>query len=114
MSLFGELKRRNVFRVGIAYVVLAWILLQVGDVLFDLMGLPDVALRIVLGILILGFPVALVFSWAYELTPEGIKKESEVQRTESQTAVTTKQLDIVEIVLLVIQERFLREFDSGF
>ena len=113
MSLFSELKRRNVFRVAIAYIVSAWILLQVGDLLFDLMGLPDYALRIVLGILILGFPVALVFSWAFELTPEGIKRDSEVERSESRTAVTAKKLDIVVIVLLlvgigvVLADRFL-------
>ena len=68
MSLFGELRRRNVFRVGIAYVVLAWILLQVGDVVFEALRLDDTANTIVLVILLLGFLPVLIFAWAFELS----------------------------------------------
>ena len=73
MSFFTELKRRNVFRVAALYAIGSWLLLQVGDILFGLMGLPDWALRLVLGILLLLFPAALVLAWIYELTPEGIR-----------------------------------------
>lgn len=83
MSLLTGLKRRNVFRVAALYAVGSWLLLQVGDILFGLMGLPDWALRIVLGILLLGFPVALVLAWIYELTPEGIKREQDIEPGES-------------------------------
>ena len=102
MSLITELKRRNVFRMAILYVVGAWLILQVGDLLFDLMGLPDWALRIVLGILILGFPVALVFSWLYELTPEGLKLERDVDRTASITPETAKKLNAITLVVALI------------
>jgi TolB-like protein len=100
MSLFAELKRRNVLRVAAAYVVFSWLLLQMGDLQFDLMGLPDWSLRIVLGILILGFPVALIFAWVYELTPEGVRKESEIDPDRSITPQTGKKLDYVTLVAL--------------
>ena len=75
MSLFAELKRRNVIRVAIGYVVLSWLLLQAGDVLLQLLGVPDWGLRLVFAILALGFPVALVLSWIYELTPDGLRRD---------------------------------------
>ena len=73
MSFFEELKRRNVFRVGIAYVVTAWLLLQVSDLVFPRLGLPDSAVTLVMALLGLGFIPALIFAWAFELTPEGLK-----------------------------------------
>jgi len=102
MKLLAELKRRNVFRVSIAYVVLSWLILQMGDLLFDLMGLPDWANRIVLVILLLGFPVAVIFSWIYELTPEGIKKESAIDRTQSITPETGRRLNYITIGMIVV------------
>lgn len=107
MSLIAELKRRNVFRVAAAYGILSWLLLQVGDLLFDLMGLPDWALRIVLGILILGFPVAVVFSWVYELTPEGLRKESDIPAERSITAHTGRRLDYITIGMIVLGIAFV-------
>ncbi|MDJ0655387.1 MAG: winged helix-turn-helix domain-containing protein [Xanthomonadales bacterium] len=83
MNFFAELKRRNVFRMGLLYVVSSWLLLQTGDILFNLMGLPDWSLRLLLGILVLGFPFALVVSWVYELTPEGLRRESELDGRQS-------------------------------
>ena len=71
MKLLAELKRRNVVRVAIAYMVAGWLLLQVADVLVGIMGLPDWSLRLVLLFVMLGFPAAVVFSWVYEMTPEG-------------------------------------------
>ena len=83
MSLFAELKRRNVFRVAILYGVSGWLVLQVGDVLFDLLGVPEWGLKLVFGILLLGLPFVLFFSWAYEMTPEGIKREKILEQIEN-------------------------------
>ena len=71
MSVIAELKRRNVFRVALLYLVAAWVILQVAQLLFEVLKLPDWTSRLVLGLLALGFPLALIFSWVYELTPEG-------------------------------------------
>ncbi len=75
MSLFNELKRRNVFRVAIAYLVIAWLLAQVADLAFDNFGTPEWVTKTVLFLLLLGFPLAVFFAWAFELTSEGLKKE---------------------------------------
>ena len=100
-GLYQELKRRNVFRVAIAYIVLAWIVLQVGEVLAPALHLPEWVNSLLAFFLILGFPLALFFAWAFELTPEGIKKEKDVDRSESITAVTGRKLDFTIIALLV-------------
>jgi len=84
MSFFNELKRRNVFRVGIAYTVAAWLLLQVTDIVFPRIGLPDTAITLVIALLGVGFIPALIFAWAFEMTPEGIKKEKPFN-TDAQT-----------------------------
>ena len=102
MSLFAELKRRNVFRVGIAYIVLAWILLQVGDTLAPALHLPDWINSAVAFFLILGFPLAIFFAWAFELTPDGLKLEKDVDRETSITPVTGLKLDRTIIVMLVV------------
>jgi len=102
MSLFDELKRRNVFRVGAAYVVIAWLLLQVADIVIDNIGAPEWVIQIFMLALLLGFPLALFFAWAFELTPEGLKKEKDVDRTQSITHVTGRKLDFTIIVLLTI------------
>ena len=75
MSFFKELKRRNVFRVGIAYSVATWLLIQVTDTVFPRIGLPDSAVTLVIALLGLGFIPALIFAWAFEFTPTGMKKE---------------------------------------
>ncbi len=74
MSFFKELKSRNVFKVGIAYVVVAWVIIQLADVLAPQLNLPDWTARMITFIVLLGFPVALVMAWALELTPQGVKK----------------------------------------
>ena len=101
MSLFAELKRRNVFRVGIFYAVLSWLILQVADVIFGVTQLPEWSLTLVAIILGLGFIPALIFAWIYELTPEGIKLEKDIDRTQSVTHHTARKLDIAVIVLLI-------------
>jgi DNA-binding winged helix-turn-helix (wHTH) protein len=79
-GLLVELKRRKVFRVGIAYVVVAWVLLQIGDIVFDFLEIPNWAGKLLLVLLLLGLPIALVLAWAFELTPEGIRRETNVDR----------------------------------
>ena len=101
MSLYAELKRRNVIRVTVVYAVAGWVLLQVGDLLFGALGVPLWGVRLLLGLLILGFPLALIFAWVYELTPEGLKRERDVVRDASVTAHTARKLDVIVIVLLV-------------
>ena len=81
MSLFEELKRRNVFRVGIAYLVASWLLLQVIDVVGPILRLPDSVGRYALFLLVVGFLPALILAWVFELTPDGVKRESEVRRS---------------------------------
>jgi len=97
LSLIDELKRRNVFKVGVAYVVAAWLLLQLTEVLVGLLGLPENAGKYVILLLVVGFPVALFFAWAFELTPEGIKKEKEIDRSQSITKQTGRKLDFMII-----------------
>ncbi len=82
MSFFDELKRRNVFRVGVAYLIAAWLLLQVADVVLDNIEAPTWVFQAILLLLVIGFPVAIIFAWAFELTPEGLQKEKDVDRSE--------------------------------
>ena len=100
MSLIKELKRRNVFKVAIAYAVTTWILLQLTDVLTQILGLPEWAPKLILLLLVVGFVPALILAWAFEMTPQGIKLEKEVNRSESITPKTGRKLDYVIIVSL--------------
>ena len=102
MSLFAELKRRNVVRVGIAYVVISWILAQVAEFAFENFGAPDWVLKTVVVVLLLGLPLALFFAWAFEMTPEGVKREKDVDRSQSITQSTGRKLDFVIIGALVL------------
>ena len=102
MSLFQELKRRNVIRIAILYLVSSWVLLQLADVLTSLLNAPEFAGSIVVMLLVLGFFPALIFAWVYEMTPEGLKREVDVDRSQSQTPETGKKLNVVIIVLLVV------------
>ena len=102
MSLFQELKRRNVIRVAIAYSVIGWVLAQVAEFAFENFGAPDWVLKSVVVILLLGLPIAIVFAWAFEMTPDGIKREKEVDRSQSITTQTGRKLDRVIIAVLVV------------
>jgi TolB-like protein len=99
-SLWGELKRRNVVRVTIAYIIVAWLLLQVSDTLVPALHLPEWFNSGIALLLILGFPVAVLFAWAFELTPDGLKKEADVQRDASITHTTGRKLDYIIIAVL--------------
>jgi len=100
MSFIAELRRRNVFRVGIAYAIVAWLILQVIDVVMPIMALPEWVGKAILLLLLIGLPLAIVFAWAYELTPDGIKRERDVDRSRSITHKTGRKLDFVIIAVL--------------
>jgi TolB-like protein len=102
MSLLKELKRRNVFRVAIAYIVVLWAVLQGADFMLDLAEAPNWVMRVFAIAGLIGFPFALFFAWAYELTPEGIKREEEVDRSEQVTRHTGNKLNFVIIGLLLL------------
>ena len=102
MSLFNELKRRNVFKVGIAYVIVAWLVAQVLQLVFESFGTPAWAIKTVLVLLATGLPFALFFAWAFELTPEGLKRESEVDRSQSIATQTGSKLNLTITTLMVL------------
>ena len=102
MSFFNELKRRNVFKVGIAYIILAWLVLQVTDVILNNIVAPDWVFHVLLLFLAIGLPFALFFAWAFELTPEGIKREDEVDRSQSITPQTGKKLNLIVTTALAL------------
>jgi TolB-like protein len=102
VSLFTELKRRNVFRVGIAYAVASWLLIQVTDILFESIGAPPWVMQAMFVILAAGLVIALIFAWAFELTPEGVKKERDVDHSDSITPITGQKLNKAIATLLVI------------
>jgi TolB-like protein/Tfp pilus assembly protein PilF len=102
MSFFAELKRRNVFRVAIAYLAAAWLLTEVAGTLFPVFGVPEWGVRFMVILFALGFLPALIFSWVYELTPEGLKRERDVVRDDSITHVTARRLDGITIGMVLV------------
>jgi TolB-like protein/Tfp pilus assembly protein PilF len=102
MSLISELKRRNVFRVGAAYGIVGWLLVEVASVFLPTFGAPDWVMKAFSFLVILGFPLALILAWAFELTPEGIKRETAVEPAESIRRSTGRKLDFAIIALLVV------------
>ena len=101
MSFFAELKRRNVFRVAAAYIIVGWLIMQAGDTLAPALHLPEWVNSLLVFFLLLGFPLALFFAWAFEMTPEGIRKEKDVDRSQSITQVTGQKLNYTIIALLL-------------
>jgi TolB-like protein/Tfp pilus assembly protein PilF len=106
-NFFGELKRRNVYKVAVAYAVVSWLLIQVATQVFPFFEIPNWAVRLVVLLLILGFPIALVLSWAFEITPEGIKRESEVPRDYSITHHTGRRIVGLTIVVAIVASGLL-------
>jgi TolB-like protein/predicted Zn-dependent protease len=100
VGLISELRRRNVLRMAVLYVLAAWLVMQVAEVIIGLANLPDWAGPTVLALLAIGFPIALIFSWFYELTPEGIALEKDVEPGASITHVTGRRLDFIVIAML--------------
>jgi TolB-like protein/Tfp pilus assembly protein PilF len=103
-NFFGELKRRHVYKVAIAYAVVAWLLIQLASILFPTFDAPSWVMKVFVAMITLGFPVALILAWAFELTPEGIKRVEDVAPNESITRRTGRKLDflIIAVLLLVI------------
>lgn len=92
MSFFNELKRRKVLKVGIGYVLIAWLLAQVFQLVFESFGTPDWAIKTILVLLATGLPFALFFAWAFEMTPEGLRREKDLDRSQPITQETLRKL----------------------
>lgn len=107
MSLFNELKRRNVFKVGVAYLVGAWLLIQVSDIVIDNIGAPPIVLQVIFLALGIGFFVSLFVAWAFELTPEGVKREKDVDRSQSITPQTGKKLNNTILLMMALAIAYL-------
>jgi TolB-like protein/Tfp pilus assembly protein PilF len=102
MSFIDELKRRNVIKVAFAYAIVAWLIAQITELAFDSFGTPDWAIKTVLFLLMIGFPLALFFAWAFELTPDGLKREKDVNPSESVAPQTGRKLDYSIVAVLVL------------
>lgn len=102
MSLFAELKRRNVLRVGAAYIVTGWLIIQVVETVLPAYGYGDAAIRLVVTLFSIGLIPVLIFAWAFEITPEGIKKEKDIDRSHSIAPTTGKKLDRVIMLVLAL------------
>jgi len=115
MNFINELKRRNVFRMGIAYVVVAWVVLQGIDFALDIISAPNWVMQVFLIAGIAGLPIVLIIAWIFELTPEGIKLESQIDRSQSVTSDTAQKMDKTIIVFLalavaiLVADRFLND-----
>ena len=96
----AELRRRKVVRVGLAYVATAWVLLQVGEIVFDFLEVPVWAGKLLLAFIALGLPIALVLAWAFELTPEGVKRDKDVDRSQIATSQAGRRFDFFIIAIL--------------
>jgi len=101
-KFFAELKRRNVYKVAVAYVVVAWLLIQAASILFPTYEAPAWVMKVFVAVIALGFPIALVFSWAFEITPEGIKREEDVSPNESITHHTGRKIVGITIAVAVL------------
>ena len=119
MSFFEELKRRNVFRVGIAYAVSAWIILQVVDLVLENIEAPPLVMQVFMLALAVGFPIALIFAWAFEITPEGVKLEKHVDRSQSISHVTGQKMNrhitiaLAIAVAFLLVDRFIPDSDTN-
>ena len=101
-SFFAELKRRNVYKVAVAYAVVAWLLIQAASILLPTFEAPPWVMKVLVLVMVLGFPAALIFSWAFEITPEGIKLESEIEPNKSIKRRTGRKIVAVTIALAVV------------
>src|ERR1700746_1118702 len=99
---FAELKRRNVYKVAVAYIVAAWALAQGIAQVFPVFDVPNWVVRLIVLLIALGFPVALVLAWLFQLTPEGIKRTEDVDVTRSRKITTARKLDFIIIAILLL------------
>src|SRR5213082_431857 len=101
-NFFAELKRRSVYKVAVAYAVVAWLLIQAASIFFPAFDAPPWVMKIFIIVIIFGFPVALIFSWAFEITPEGIKLESEIAPNKSIARGTGRKIVAGTIALAIV------------
>ena len=101
-SLFAELKRRNVLRAAAFYAAAAWLLVQVATQVFPFFDMPNWTVRWIVIAVVIGFPFAMVFAWFYEFTPQGLKRESEIERSPSIERITGKKVDRWIIAMLAV------------
>jgi TolB-like protein/tetratricopeptide (TPR) repeat protein len=101
-NFFSELKRRNVYKVAVAYAVVAWLLIQAASILLPTFEAPAWVMKVLVAIIVLGFPIALAFSWAFEITPEGIKREEDVDLSKSITHHTGRKIVGITIVVAAL------------
>lgn len=111
-TFVDELKRRDVFRVGGAYVVTAWLLIQVAETLFPLFGFGDKPARLVVVVLAAGFVPVLIIAWLFELTPEGLKKEEDVDRSQPASHSSNRKLDFAIAEFRAALDAEMMAFDS--
>ena len=107
MSLFGELQRRNVIKVSVAYIIVSWLLIQIADVILPTFGAPPWVMQVLVFFLALGLPVAILLAWAFEMTPDGIKATSSVEKTQSTTSITGHRLNYIVMSLLALGVVFM-------
>jgi len=107
MSLFNELKRRNVFKVAVAYTIAAWLLLQIVDLVLENINAPDWVMQVFMLAMAVGLPIAIIIAWAFEMTPEGIKLERDVDRDQSITPATGRKLNQGIVMILSVLVVFL-------
>ena len=101
-NFFSELKRRNVYKVAVAYAVVGWLVIQVASIVLPTFHAPEWTLQVIIAVVVIGFPAALVCSWAFEITPEGIVRESEVERGKSTTRTTGRKIVAITVVFAII------------
>jgi hypothetical protein len=96
---FAELKRRNVYKAAVAYAVVAWLLIQIATQVFPFFEIPNWDVRLIVLLLIIGFPVALIFSWTFEITPHGVKRTEDVAPEQSVTRKTGRKIVVWTLIL---------------
>jgi membrane protease YdiL (CAAX protease family) len=114
-NFFAELKRRHVYKVAAAYAIVAWLLIQIATQVFPFFEIPNWGVRLIVLFIVIGFPIALVLAWAFEITPEGIKRAEDVAANDSIARRTGRKLDfvIIGILVLVIAIFAFQHFRSG-
>ena len=105
-GFFNELKRRNVYRVALAYFVGAWLLIQIAETVFPYVGLPDRAVTIVIVLCAIGFVPTMVFAWAFEITPEGVRREADIDRDDAYVVSTARKLNVAIVSVLSVALAF--------
>src|SRR5437667_6781773 len=110
---FGELKRRNVYKVGVAYALVAWLLMQVASQIFPFFEIPNWIVRLVVLLLVIGFPIALIIAWAFELTPEGIKRTEDADAAQQHSRGGIWMVLVVIAAALSLGLFFLGRYSAG-